>query len=78
MKYWRGLVSEKFYYLLFGWLGLLLPDTKLRKNKIQLIFIGDLPRDRSEVMQALPDIQREQVARHFFFQPLLYICQGIT
>jgi hypothetical protein len=47
----------------------LLPNTKLRKNKIQLILIRDLSRDRSEVMQALPDIEREEVAGHFFWRP---------
>jgi hypothetical protein len=31
-----------------------LANTKLRKNKIQLILIRNLPRFRTQVMQALP------------------------
>ena len=35
----------------------LLPDTKLRKNVIQLVFVCDLTRDLTEVMQASTDIK---------------------
>ena len=35
----------------------LLSDTKLTKNIIQLVFISDLARDLSEIMETTPDIK---------------------
>ena len=55
-----------------------LPDTKLTKNKIQLILICDLAGDGAEVMEALPYVKRQQVAGEFVVQTMLYIGQCLA
>ncbi len=59
-------------------LKLLLPNTKLTKNIIQLVFIGDLAGDLAEVLQTPPDIKGHKVRRNFIFQSLLHILQSFT
>ena len=41
----------------------LLSDTKLTKDIIQLIIVGDLSRDLTQVLQTAPDVQCQQVTR---------------
>ena len=56
----------------------LLPNTELTKYKIQLIFIGDLPRDGSEVVQALPDIQCQEIAGEAVVEAALYVTERLV
>jgi len=47
--------------LLFVYFGLLLSDTKLRKNIRQQIICGDLSGDFSKVMERSADIHGEKI-----------------
>ena len=56
----------------------LLADTKLRKDKVQLIFVGNGTSDFTQVMQAAPNVQRNQIAGDVLRHSLLNIVQAIA
>src|SRR5690606_24243494 len=56
----------------------LLPDAKLRKNAIQQILVADGPRNLTQVMQGMPDLESKQFAADGLIQHLQGIFQGLV
>ena len=63
----KPLLSKGFVYIYLLFFILiymrLFPDTKLAKNGVQQILVGDMPRNETQMMQGMTKLMRYQIAR---------------